>query len=470
MIEKTDKTSKEMIPKKIIVEGGKGLFGTVKISGSKHSVLHVLGAVPLIKGEVKLSNYPDLSDSNSIVKIYSRCGIRAEYNSSKEKMTFSLEDKIKTPELIESSDSLKSSWLLLGGLLMRSENKKISLAKPKGDIFGCQDSKAYLSILRKFGIKCRIRKRKYTDIIDAEYDSYPEKKMQIDMNKYYYDNQGIFKTRNNATALVYILAAANKGSCTIKNSVYLSELSILKNFISKIPGVRLYSPKNNKKTLIIESEGIEEIINSGSHSIDFSIDFDKCELGFMAVASALTRGEIVCDLDGKIGSLSMLEKFKSFLEKIGIESTLYENSIVFNGRKYKQKPIDLKVEQNAEYGLGLDIFPQFISLMGLAKGKSNYCDDKYGQDRFKNFIKEFQKIGGEASLIKNGLKINGINKYNATGKEVSGKDIRSAATLLLCLLATRGKNNLSGADRLFRGYSNLIDKLNSLGAEVSYGL
>ena len=47
---------------KIIVNGGKELSGTIKVSGSKNAALPIMTASLLTDGDLELSNIPHLSD------------------------------------------------------------------------------------------------------------------------------------------------------------------------------------------------------------------------------------------------------------------------------------------------------------------------------------------------------------------------------------------------------------------------
>ena len=54
---------------KIIISGGKTLSGKIRISGSKNSALPILAATLLSKNKIILKNIPNLSDSNSMLKL-----------------------------------------------------------------------------------------------------------------------------------------------------------------------------------------------------------------------------------------------------------------------------------------------------------------------------------------------------------------------------------------------------------------
>jgi UDP-N-acetylglucosamine 1-carboxyvinyltransferase len=53
------------------------------------------------------------------------------------------------------------------------------------------------------------------------------------------------------------------------------------------------------------------------------------------------------------------------------------------------------------------------------------------------------------------------------GMEMSSPDIRAGMAMVLAAMCAKGKSVIHNADTIFRGYENIADKLNALGAEVS---
>jgi UDP-N-acetylglucosamine 1-carboxyvinyltransferase len=60
---------------KLVIEGGKTLHGTVKISGAKNAALPIICAALLTSEEVTLYNVPDLHDIKTLIKVLQNIGV-----------------------------------------------------------------------------------------------------------------------------------------------------------------------------------------------------------------------------------------------------------------------------------------------------------------------------------------------------------------------------------------------------------
>ena len=68
---------------KLVIEGGRALSGSVKISGSKNAALPILFAAILLDGPVEYSNVPDLHDIATTVKLLNILGCQVEFANNK---------------------------------------------------------------------------------------------------------------------------------------------------------------------------------------------------------------------------------------------------------------------------------------------------------------------------------------------------------------------------------------------------
>jgi UDP-N-acetylglucosamine 1-carboxyvinyltransferase len=53
-------------------------------------------------------------------------------------------------------------------------------------------------------------------------------------------------------------------------------------------------------------------------------------------------------------------------------------------------------------------------------------------------------------------------------REIAIPDLRAGFAYVMAALLARGETRLSGVQYLRRGYDNIVDKLSSLGADISY--
>ena len=66
--------------KRIIIDGGKELYGEVSISGAKNAVLKLIAAALLIEDVCLIHNVPELSDVETMVDLINSLGAKTKYS------------------------------------------------------------------------------------------------------------------------------------------------------------------------------------------------------------------------------------------------------------------------------------------------------------------------------------------------------------------------------------------------------
>ncbi len=107
-----------------IIEGGKKLEGTVKISGSKNSSLPIIAATVLNAGRTTLYNVPNIQDTQMMFKILEILGAKIEKKNGKIKIDASKIEKFEIPE--DLMHKMRSSVILAGALIGRYRNATFS--------------------------------------------------------------------------------------------------------------------------------------------------------------------------------------------------------------------------------------------------------------------------------------------------------------------------------------------------------
>ena len=59
-----------------VINGGRRISGSIRVQGSKNSVLPILAATVLVEGVSIIHNCPDLSDTAGTVKILKKLGCK----------------------------------------------------------------------------------------------------------------------------------------------------------------------------------------------------------------------------------------------------------------------------------------------------------------------------------------------------------------------------------------------------------
>ena len=101
--------------KRIKIEGGKNLTGTVKISGAKNSVVALIPAAILCDEKVEIHNIPNISDIDALDEILRFIGAKIEKNNDTLIIDASDINNIEIPENI--SKKLRASYYFMSALL-----------------------------------------------------------------------------------------------------------------------------------------------------------------------------------------------------------------------------------------------------------------------------------------------------------------------------------------------------------------
>ncbi|HBA35942.1 MAG TPA: UDP-N-acetylglucosamine 1-carboxyvinyltransferase, partial [Gammaproteobacteria bacterium] len=135
---------------KLLIEGGKPLEGSIRISGAKNSVLPILASALLAESPVTIHNVPHLNDVTTMMNLLGSMGAELTLG---DKMSIeidptTLKDCIAPYELVKT---MRASILVLGPLLARFGYAEVSL--PGGCAIGSRPVNLHIEGLRAMGAK-----------------------------------------------------------------------------------------------------------------------------------------------------------------------------------------------------------------------------------------------------------------------------------------------------------------------------
>ena len=413
--------------KKLIIQGGNKLFGTIDISGSKNAALPILAATLLFDEEVKLQNIPDVKDISTMLVLLESIGKKIEFSSSKNELSILPK---KTKNLIAPYHlvkTMRAGVLVLGPLISKYGNAKVSL--PGGCAIGSRPVDLHIEQLKKLGAKIKI---------DNGY--IVAKAKQLKPTKISFSSISVGATEN-----LIMASVITKGKTIIKNIAVEPEIIDLINFLNKAGAKISFS---SKRSLIIT--GVEKL-----KSLTYSIIPDRIEAGTYAVASLITNGKITLNnINQKI-----MKNIFDILKKSGALLSFKKNSVSVSRKQIK--PLNIKTSPYP--GFPTDMQAQLMSLLCFSNVKSSIKEDIF-ENRFLH-VSELKRMGANI-IIKNKIAyIQGVS--NLTGAEVMATDLRASVSLVLAGLAAKGTTVVNRIYHLERGYENLIGKLKACGAKLS---
>jgi UDP-N-acetylglucosamine 1-carboxyvinyltransferase len=131
-------------------------------------------------------------------------------------------------------------------------------------------------------------------------------------------------------------------------------------------------------------------------------------------------------------------------------------------RRQALKGVDIKTMVYPGYPT--DLQAQFMALMTLSSGICVIKETIF-ENRFMH-VAELRRLGAQIQTEGNSAVVTGRGPEGLNGARVMATDLRASSSLVIAALAAAGRTEISRIYHLERGYENLVDKLNGLGARV----
>jgi len=409
---------------KLVINGGKPLSGSVKISGAKNAVLPIMASSLLADGLTEIKNVPNLRDTRTFVDLLDILGAECNFNSPSLSIDASNITSLEAPyDLVKT---MRASFYVMGPLLARFGEAKVSL--PGGCAWGPRPVDYHLKGFERLGATIELNQ----GYILAKADG-------LKGADIYFEIASV-----GATANILMAAVLAKGITNITNAAVEPHIVQLCDVLNQM-GAEITGVGTNK--LIIN--GVEKL-----NPVTINVIPDMIEAGtFLMAGAALGDIELV-DVDPDHLTI-VLEK----LEQAGCDLNLGTNSISI--RKNDQiNPTDMTTDVHP--GFPTDLQAQWIALMSIANGTSIVTETIY-LDRFSH-IPELTRLGANISLENNVAIIRGQKKL--TGAQVMSTDIRASASLVIAALIANGRSDISRIYHIDRGYEQIEEKFKLLGAEI----
>lgn len=411
--------------KSYIIEGGRKLQGEVNVSGSKNASLPIIASTILADGISRLYNVPNIQDTKITLEILKILGCKVNKCNGKIEIDSKNINKTEIPQ--ELMHQMRSTVILAGALLGKFKN--VTFSYPGGCDIGARPIDLHLKAFKKLGI-CVEEK---SGFIECKCD----KIIGTDINL---DFPSVGATEN-----ILLAAVLAEGITTISNAAMEPEIIDLVNCLSKM-GAKIKGAGTN----LITIKGVEKL-----NGIGYNIMPDRIEAGTLLCAGAITGGKIVLNKVNPEHLIPVIHKLK---ECDCIVET--EKEKIFLQAPKKIKPIEIKTLPYP--GFPTDLQQIFGSVLCIAKGSSIIVENIF-ENRYK-YISELAKMGAKATIEGKTLVIKGVKKLY--GANVVSTDLRGGAALVLAGLCAKGRTTVTNIEYILRGYENLEEKLNKLGANV----
>jgi len=413
---------------KLVIEGGVRLKGEVIVSGAKNAVLPILAATLLTDDSCVIKGVPNLRDTNTMLKIMRSLGKNPELD--KGVLTISPGRFTNFVADYKLVSTMRASFCVLGPLLAKLKKAKVSL--PGGCVIGIRPVDLHLKGMKALGADINIE----SGYVLAKADRLKGAHMYLG---------GVYGSSVLATDNVMMAAVLAKGKTIMESAACEPEVVDLAEFLIKM-GAKI----KGHGTPIIEIEGVKHL-----HGATHTVIPDRIEAGTLIIASLITHGDLLIKnvLFQHLGAL--IDK----LEEAGASITKTDGAVrVYCKRRLK--PVNITTLPYP--GFPTDMQAQIMALMSVIPGISVITEKIY-PDRFMH-VAELNRMGAHIQREGPHAIVEGIRELS--GAPVMASDLRASACLVLAGLAARGRTLVSRIYHLERGYENLEEKFQGLGAKI----
>ena len=414
--------------RKIIINGGKKLQGEVTVSGAKNSVVALIPAIILSDGVVTLDGVPAISDVDNLIEIIEVMGGSVKRDG--ETLEIDPRGVKDMPMPFGKINSLRASYYFYGSLLGRYGQATVGL--PGGCDLGPRPIDLHLKAFEAMGASISYEDESMRIATDAG--------QRIKGAHIYMDTVSVGATINTMLA-----AAKADGRTVIENAAREPEIidvaTLLNNMGARVRGAG---------TEVITIDGVESL-----HGTRHQVIPDRIEAGsYIAMAAAIGKGIKVKNV-----LYEHLESFIAKLEAMGVRMTVEEDAI-FVEEQGDLKPIDIKTSPYP--GFATDLQQPMTPLLLKASGRGKIIDTIY--EKRVNHVPELARMGADIQVLGGQIVYNGPTQLS--GAPVKASDLRACAALVTAGLMAEGQTEITNIEFILRGYSNIIEKLSDLGADI----
>ncbi len=412
----------------LLIEGAKRLSGAVEVEGNKNAALPLLAACLLTTEECVLHNVPRIGDVEVMARLLLDLGAEVEGIGS---ATL----RVRCPSIVKDEPDpalvgrLRGSVLLLGPLLARKGSAQ--LAPPGGDFPARRTIATHLEALTSMGARVMAGPGHRLEVPDG-----------LKPTSIYLHEASVTGTE---TAL--LAAAAASGVSEIRHAACEPHVVELCEFLRELDvGV------SGVGTTTIRVEGGARL-----HGAEHRLWGDYIEAGSWAVVAAVTGGEI--EVRGARGE--DMEVVADVLKRLSVECSMKGDGLRVDRSRAKTAG---RITTGLWPGFPSDLVSLVTVLATQAEGRTLVHDWLYELRLFA--LEQMSAMSADLFLC-DPHRIIVTGPCRLRGRSLDSRDLRSGMALIAAALAAEGQSRLTPLETVERGYAQLVERLQGLGANVS---
>lgn len=428
-----------------IIEGGHPLSGTITPQGAKNEALEVICAALLTSEPVRIDNVPDILDVNNLISLLRDIGVKVTRNSRND-YTFVADelnlDYLGSDDYVRKCSALRGSVLLMGPLLGRFG--KATVAQPGGDKIGRRRLDTHFLGFKNLGAKF---------VNEEERKVYSIEARRLEGCNMLLDEASITGTAN-----IIMAAVLAHGTTTIYNAAcepYIQQLCHLLNAM----GADISGIGSNLLTIV----GVEKL-----HGAAHRVLPDMIEVGsFIGMAAMVGNGIRIKD-----ASVAQLGIIPEAFRRIGVKIKIDGDDLVVPRQPHYvvDSFIDGTIMTLADApwpGLTPDLISVLIVVATQARGTVLFHQKMFECRLF--FVDKLIDMGAQIILCDphRVVVVGHDNRKRLRAGRMTSPDIRAGIALLIAALGANGTSRIENIAQIDRGYEDIEQRLNALGAHIS---
>ena len=428
-----------------IIEGGRPLKGEITPQGAKNEALQILCATLLTSEPIRISNLPDIADVNNQIRLLQDIGVRVTRHAQGD-MTFQADNVdisyLQSEEFLERCSRLRGSVMLVGPLVARFGHAFVS--KPGGDKIGRRRLDTHFLGIQKLGANFTYDAERCVFEIRAEH------------------LKGTYMLLEEAsvtgTANIVMAAVLAEGTTTIYNAACEPYLQQLCKMLCGM-GARIEGIGSNLLTIT----GVKSLKGT-SHTILP----DMIEVGsFIGMAAMCGEGVLIRNV-----RYDQLGIIPTVFQRLGVQLERRGDDIYIPKQEHYEIEsfLDGSIMTIADApwpGLTPDLLSILLIVATQAKG-SVLIHQKMFESRLF-FVDKLIDMGAQIILCDphRAVVIGHDKRFQLKAARMTSPDIRAGISMLIAAMSASGTSRIDNIGQIDRGYENIEERLNRLGANIT---
>ncbi|WP_063737010.1 helix-turn-helix domain-containing protein [Streptomyces sp. RTd22] len=432
-------------PMHLRVVGGRRLSGAIDVKTSKNACVALLCATLLNAGRTTLRRVARIEEVYRILEVLGSIGVRTRWLNDGNDLEIVPPAELDLGSMdTEAARRTRSVIMFLGPLLHRMDRFRIPYAG--GCDLGTRTVQPHMTALRPFGLEVTATDGMYHARVDRSVS--PTRAIVL-------TERGDTVTEN-----ALLAAARHDGVTVIRNASSNYMVQDLCFFLEEL-GVK------------VEGVGTTTLTVHGVTHIDRDVDYapseDPVEAMSLLAAAVVTESELTI----RRVPVEFLEIELAILEEMGLDHERSAEYAADNGRtrlidltvrpSKLQAPID-KIHPMPFPGVNIDNVPFFAAIAAAAQGSTLIHDWVY--DNRAIYLTELNRLGAHVKLLDpHRVLVEGPTRWRSA-EMMCPPALRPAVVVLLAMMAAPGTSVLRNVYVINRGYEDLAERLNSIGAQI----